>query len=120
MLKIALHAYSSSEHLELQERLTQLVMDCQGWVLEDEASSSAAYRLRFEVGLEKIADIYGALQQAGLQLTPTAHRALTEMCLCQKHLPKGEDMQIVSVDLRVGTLDDEHVRFQRFVPQNIV
>lgn len=120
MLKIALHAYSSMDQLELQERLVQLVVDCHGWILEEQPPSLAAYHLRFEVGLANISDLYGAFQQSGLQLTPVAHRALTEMCLCQKHLPVSNEAQIVSIDLHVGTLDEERLHFRRFVRQNSV
>jgi hypothetical protein len=120
MLRIALHAYSSIEQFELEARLLQLVLDCHGWVLEERPLTLSAYRLRFEVGLSNIAELYGALQQAELQFTPMAHRALTEMCLCQKHLSESDEVQIVSVDLHVGTSDAEHVRLRRFVQINSV
>ncbi len=115
MLKIALHGYSSIEQLELQGRLVQLVLDCHGGIVDERPMSLTAYRVRFELALADVADLYGSLQQAGLHLTPLAHRALTEMCLCRKHLPGTQEAQIVSIDLYVGTLDEERVRFQRLV-----
>ena len=119
MLKIALHSYSSIDQMEIEGRLAQIVVDCRGWILEEKATSLTAYRLRFEVALADIPDLYGCLQQVGLQLTPMAHRALTEMCLCRKHLPM-EDEQVVSIDLHVGTLDEERIRFRRFVRMHSV
>lgn len=115
MLKIALHAYSPIDQMELQARLIHLVMDCHGWILEEKPLSVAAYHLRFEVGLSDIVDLYGALQQTGLQFMPVAHRALTEMCLCQQHLRETEEVQIVSIDLQVGTLDRRHLAIRHFV-----
>lgn len=120
MLNIALHAYSSIEQVELQARLLHVVLECHGWVLEEKPPSLSAYRLRFEVGLSSIAELYGALQQAELQFTPVAHRALTEVCLCQKHLSENAEIRIVSIDLHVAMSDAEHVRFRRLVQMNSV
>ena len=120
MLKIALHSYSSVEQVELQECLFQVVVDCHGCIFDERPMSLTAYRLRFEVSLADIPDLYGSLQQVGLHLTPMAHRALTEMCLCRKHLPPTREAQIVSIDLYVGTLDEEHRHFQRFVRMHSV
>lgn len=115
MLKIALHGYNSTGQPEFEAQIVQAVVDCRGWILEEKPTSITSYRLCFEVGLEEIPDLYGALQQAGLQLTPMAHRALTEMCLCRKHLPPSAEVQVVSIDLYVGTLDEERIRFRQLV-----
>lgn len=115
MLKISLHAYSSTEQRELQLRMAKLVAGCDGWVIEESALSPAACLVRFEIGLAEIANLYGALQQAGLHLVPLAHRALTEMCLCRKHLSNNGESRIVSVDLRIGSMDEDHVRFRHLV-----
>ena len=115
MLKIALHGYSTVDEMELESRLVQAVVDCRGWILEEKAVSITGYRLRFEVGLEEIADLYAALQQLGLHLTPMAHRELTEMCLCRKHLPPTDEAQIVLIDLYVGMLDEARTRFRNFL-----
>ncbi len=115
MLKIALHAYTLIDHLELEARLARAVIDCNGWILEEMPLSLGMYRIRFEIGLANIAEIYGAMQQAELQFTTVAHRALTEMCLCRKYLSCSDDMQIVSIDLQVDTLGEGNIRFRRFV-----
>ncbi|MEO6829875.1 MAG: hypothetical protein ABI164_08680 [Acidobacteriaceae bacterium] len=120
MLKIAVHGYSSVGQLEVESRLVQIVIDCHGWILEERAISITGYCLRFEIPLSDIPDIYGELQHAGLQLTPLAHRAMTEMCLCRKHLLPSEEAQIVSIDLYVGMLDEERLRFRRLVRMHFV
>lgn len=114
MLKISLHAYSSAEQLELQSRMARVVAECNGWIVEETTLSPAACFLRFEIALAEIADLYAALQQAGLHLMPLAHRALTEMCQCRKHLPSSGEARIVSVNLHLGTMDEEHVQFRRY------
>ncbi len=120
MLNISLHAYSSIEQMELKARMAQLVRRCNGSAIAEKTLSPAACHLSFEVGLSKIVELYAALQQAGLQFTPLAHRALTEMCVCRKHLPNCGDVQVVSINLRLGTLDEEHIQFRRFVRINPV
>lgn len=75
--------------------------------MEEELLPGAAYSLRFEVDLSNFSEIYGALQRTGMQFTPAARRALTQVCFCQKHLSGNEETQIVSIDLRVGTQEEE-------------
>ena len=122
MLSIALHGYSVIDRLELESRLAQAVSDCRGWIVDEKSVSITGYRLRFEIALVDIADLYGALQQVELQFTPLAHRALTEMCLCRKHLVSRpqEETRIVSIDLYVGVLDVDRIRFGHFLQMHHV
>lgn len=120
MLKIFIHGYNSSEQSEIRALLLQLVIDRHGWVVEENTSPASQYRLRFEIALFDIMEVYGALQTTGIQFTPLAHRALTEMCLCQKHLSDSHEVQTVTVDLRVTTQEEERVHFQRFVRPHYV
>lgn len=118
MLKIALQAYSFADLLELQPKLSRLVVECQGWILDEIPVSLAAFRMRFEIGLDDFSEMYGALQQAELHFTPAAHRSLTEMCLCRKHrshLPDADHVQIVWVDLHVRTIQEPQEHYRRFL-----
>lgn len=118
MLKIVLQAYSSDNLLDLQPKLSRLVVESQGWILDEIPVSLAAFRMRFEIGLDDFSEMYGALQQAELQFTPASHRSLTEMCLCRKHrshLPDADHVQIVWVDLHVMTLGEPQDRYRRFL-----
>lgn len=115
MHDIAIHGYSSLEPPQLQVRLVDQILDCRGWVLEEKQLTPLSYQIRFEVELWNIVEMYSALQRTGVQFTRTAHRALTEMCLCQKHLPEPEQIQIITITLRVGMLQEENVRFRRFL-----
>lgn len=120
MLKIFMHGYSSADQADVQALLLELVVERHGWVLDQTSSVVAGYHLRFELALFDIVEVYAALQQTGVRFTPLTHRALTEMCLCQKHLANHKDIQIVTVDLRVMTQKDQGRHFERFVPANAV
>ena len=115
MPNIAIHGYSPLESPQLQVKLVDQILYCRGWVLEEKQLSPLSYQIRFELELSNMMEMYGALQRTGVQFTRTAHRALTEMCLCQKHLPEAEQMQVVTILLRVGLLQEENVRFRRFL-----
>jgi len=120
MLKIFMQGYSSAGQADVQALLLQLVVERHGWVLDETSSIASGYHLRFELALFDIVEVYAALQQTGIQFTPLSHRALTEMCLCQKHLADQKDVQIVTIDLRVMTKMEEGRHFQRFVRSNAV
>lgn len=109
MLKIAIRGYSAVEQEELQARMVEIVVNRRGWILEEKPLLLDAYHVRFEVGLANIIELYGALQQVGIQFTPAAHRALTEMCLCQKHLTEDREVNIVTVDMHVDIREGEQV-----------
>jgi hypothetical protein len=115
MPSILIHGHSPLEPSQLQIRLVDQILDCCGWVLEEKQLSPLSYQIRFELELKNIVDIYGALQRTGVHLTRTAHRAMTELCLCQKYLPAAKQLQIVTLTLRVGLLQEENVRFRCFL-----
>jgi len=115
MLKTSIHGYCRTEQEELRAQLVQLVTEHHGWILEDKLLSPTAYQLRFEVALYDIVEVYAAFQQTGVHLTPSAHRALTEMCLCQKHLAEEMDVQIVTIEMHVTSLEEESIGFRRLL-----
>jgi hypothetical protein len=115
MPSIAVHGYSALESPRLQIRLVDNIVDSQGWVLEEKQVSSVSYQIRFEVEMENVVEMYGALQRAGVQFPRSAQRAFTEMCLCNKFQSDPEQMPILTITLRVGTLQEENMRFRKFL-----
>ena len=113
MPNIAIHGYSPLESPQLQIKLVDQIVDSNGWVLHEKQVSPFSYEIRFELELANIVEMYSALQRTGVQLTRVAHRALTEMCLCRQYLPDPE--QIVTITLRVGMMQEENLRFRRFL-----
>ncbi len=114
MSNIAIHGYSPLETPQLQMRLMDQILDSNGWVLEEKQLSPFSYEIRFELELGNIVEMYSALQRTGVQLTRVAHQAMTEICLCRKHLPEQE-FQMVIITLRVGLMQEENLRFRRFL-----
>lgn len=110
---ISIHGYSTLEIAELQPRIARLVLKCGGWILHEKLDSFNKYSVQFEAGLDRFSEIYAALQQSGMQFTPASHRAMTQMCSCQRHLTDVEELQIVTIDLHVTTLQEENVRIRR-------
>jgi hypothetical protein len=110
-----IHGHSSCEPSQLQIRLVDQILDCNGWVLEEKQVTPLSYQIRFEVELGDIMEMYGSLQRSGVHLTRTAHRALTELCLCQRHLPPAGQLQVVTITLRVGLMQEENMRFRSFL-----
>ncbi len=115
MPNISINGYSPLESPKLQIKLVDQIVDSSGWVLEERQISPISYQIRFELEMSNIVEMYSALQRAGVQFPRTAQRALTEMCLCQKYLPDPEQTHILTITLRVGTLQDENLRFRRFM-----
>ncbi len=115
MSNIAIHGYSHLESPQLQIRLVDQIIDSNGWVLEEKQLTPFSYEIRFELELGNIVEMYSALQRTGVQLTRVAHRSMTEVCLCQKHLPEQEQFQMVIITLRVGLMQEENLRFRSFL-----
>lgn len=120
MPKIAVHGYSTLDAADLQPRIARLVLECGGWILHEKSDSFDKYSVLFEAGLGRFSEIYAALQQSGMQFTPASHRAMTQMCSCQQHLKKEEEIPIVTIDLHVGTLQEENRRIRRVLRQRSV
>ncbi len=115
MPTLAIHGYSPLESPQLQIKLVDQIVDSFGWVLAEQQVSPFVYQICFELELSNIVEMYSALQRTGVQLTRVAHRALTEVCNCQKHLPALEQQQIVTITLRVGMMQEENLRFRDFL-----
>ena len=114
MSMIAIHGYSPLESPQLQMRLMDQILDSNGWVLEEKQLTPYSYEIRFELELGNIVEMYSGLQRTGVQLTRVAHQAMTEICLCKQHLPEQE-FQMVIITLRVGLMQEENLRFRRFL-----
>lgn len=118
MPTISLHIKSPLEAPDLRSQLVRLVLRGEGWVLEEKTQPPAGYSMRFEMPMAAIADFYMGLQESGLMLTPMAHRRLTEMCLCEKHLDPCDDSRMISVHLHAATLAPNYPQAGHFTVQS--
>lgn len=117
MPTICLHIRSPLEAEDLRAQLVRFVLHGKGWVLEEKTSAPAGYSMRFEMPMAGIAGFYMALQEHGLLLTAVAHRRLTEMCLCDKHLAPTDEARLVAVHVHAATLAPNYPQVGHFRPQ---
>lgn len=120
MSKISVYGYIGGDLSELRPRLQRIVTDRGGWIHEEGYLSFARYALRFEISLAQFSEAYGALQESGIEFTPAAHQVMAQMCYCQKHLRKTQEVPLVSVELSVGALEEENRRIQRLLRSQCV
>jgi hypothetical protein len=120
MLKISIDGFSAAGQTGVQKMLLQLVMDRHAWGVEEDLSTACVYRLRFEFALFDIVEVYGALQRTGIQFTPEAHRALTQVCVCEKYFADSTEVKMVTVDLQVTSREELRVHFQNFARSHSV
>lgn len=73
----------------LLSALTDSVLKAGGWILARRPLTETSIELQLEFQAHRITEIYGHLIASGLELTRTSHRCLTELCLCQHHLPRS-------------------------------
>lgn len=59
--------------------------------------------LLFEFERQVCLDIYTVLVASGIELTPSGHLRLTELCQCTRMGPEQRSGEIASVDLEIQT-----------------
>lgn len=102
-----MRALSVDEPGHLVQTLTGAILGCGGWVLSRSANDSGAVNLLFEFERRACMDIYSVLIGTGLELSPTGHIRLTELCQCTRLRPRECGEEIASVDLQIQTFVDE-------------
>jgi hypothetical protein len=107
MQSLDLQGFSYEERHGLLSALISAFADCGGWVLDRKTLSPTTMEFHLEIQLRGIVDLYAALVSSGLELTRSAHLALTDLCTCRKHLHTTPDLgQIISVRLEISFLED--------------
>lgn len=98
-----MRALSAEEPGRLIQTLTGAILGCGGWVLSRGANDGGAVSLLFEFERRACVEIYSVLIAAGLDLSPSAHIRLTELCQCTRLSPENCGEEIASVDLEIQT-----------------
>jgi hypothetical protein len=107
MQSLDIQGFSYEERHGLLPTLTSAFADCGGWVLDRKTISPTTIEFRIEVQLRVIVDLYAALVSSGLELTRSAHLALTDLCTCRKHFKTTADLgQIISIRLEISFLEE--------------
>lgn len=73
------------EREALQQRLYKVLASCNCWTLRYRRSGQRAAEYSFEVDLDAVLELYCGLAQAGLEMTESSHRMLTELCVLRSH-----------------------------------
>jgi hypothetical protein len=102
-----LHGYCYSERGDMLPRLSAILAECGGWVLDRRTTASTSLEYRFEIQLAGILDLYSAMVGMGLELTRGAHGVLTDLCTCRQHITRSIDpCQILTLRLEISFLTD--------------
>ena len=80
---LRLSALSVQEPARLLHFLSGTVLGCGGWVLSRSCSDREVL-MNFEFERSDCLEMYTALVAAGLELSQTSHRSLTELCHCTR------------------------------------
>jgi hypothetical protein len=100
---LEMKAVSVVEPSRLVQTLTGGILGCGGWVLSRGASDTGTINMLFEFERQACLDVYSVLIAAGVELSQSGHRRLTELCQCTHNHPNDCSSEIASVDLEIQT-----------------
>ena len=107
MRSIDIQSFSYEERVVVLPMLLSSFADCGGWVLERKTLSPTAMEFRLEIELRSVLNLYTAILSAGVELTRSAHLALTDLCTCRNHLRgKTELGQVIALRIEISFLED--------------
>ncbi len=106
MQSLDIQSFSYEERASVLTQLTTAFADCGGWVLDRKTLSPTLSEFRIEIQLRSVLDLYAGILAAGIELTRSAHLALTDLCTCRKHLRSIDLMQIISLRIEISFLED--------------
>ena len=102
-----IQGFSYEDRRDVLPLLSAGLTNCGGWVMDRRTLSPASLEFHLEIELRSVVDLYATLLAAGLELTRSGHAALTELCLCRKHMAVSAGLgKAVAVRLEVSFLSD--------------
>jgi hypothetical protein len=105
MQLLDIHGYSYRDRFNVMLSLTDSLTDSGAWITDRSTVSASITELRFEIQLGCVLDLYTALIATGLELTRSAHLAMTELWTCYNHLLAGAN-EVVAVRLEINFLEE--------------
>lgn len=97
---LRLSALSEQEPARLLHFLSGCVLGCGAWVLSRSCSDREVL-MSFEFERSDCLEMYTALVAAGLELSQTSHRSLTQLCHCTRYQREFVAGETVGVELEV-------------------
>ena len=107
---LQMKAVSTEEPSRLVSTLTGAILGCGGWMLTRSCNDSGQVNMLFEFERRICMDIYSLIIAAGVELGPSGHRRLTELCQCTRIRPRHCEHEIASIDLEIQTFAQESLR----------
>lgn len=104
---LEMKAVSVADPSRLVQQLTGGILGCGGWVLSRGASDTGIVNMLFEFERQACLDVYSVLIAAGIELSQSGHRYLTELCQCTRLRQHDCGAEIASVDLEIQTFPAE-------------
>jgi len=105
MQSLDIHGFSFSDRFQIMLSLTTSLTDSGAWITDRSTVSPSITELRFEIQLGCVLDLYTALVLTGLELTRTAHAAMTDLWTCYNNLGTRYN-EVIAVRLEINFLED--------------
>lgn len=106
---LEMRAFAAAEPESLLRIVTGAILGCGGWVLSRGANDAGEISLLFEFERSKCVEMYSALVGAGIELSPSGHRRLTELCRCTRLHSAECGQELASVELEIQTISAEGI-----------
>ena len=106
MQRVQIQSYSYQERQSLVPVLMNAITRSGGWVCERRSLSPVTVEFGVEIELTGMLDLYSGIIGAGLEVTRSGHKALTEMCLYCRHPRLMDTTLTIRVQMEVSFLEE--------------
>ncbi|HEY0264338.1 MAG TPA: hypothetical protein VGC07_07425 [Granulicella sp.] len=106
MQSLEIHGFSYSDRSNVMLSLTDSLTSSGAWITERSTVSATTTELRFQIQLGCVLDLYTALVAGGgLELTRSAHLAMTDLWTCCNNLD-ASSREVIAVRLEINFMED--------------
>jgi hypothetical protein len=109
MQTLQIQSYSYQDRNRVLPVLMNAITRSGGWVLDRKSLSDLTLGFRVEIELSGMLDLYSGIISSGLELTRSAHKSLTEMCMYSHHPRLVDPAQTVVIEMEVSFIEDENL-----------
>jgi hypothetical protein len=107
--KLQIQSYSYQDRQSVVPVLMYTVTHSGGWICERRTLSPMTVEFSVEIELRGILDLYAGIIGAGLEMTRSGHKQLTEMCMYRRHPRLVDPAQTVMVQMEVSFLEEANL-----------
>lgn len=107
MARVELQGYTYEDRGQALRAAIAALEQAGSWILERNSSRPDCVRLRLEIQLRSVMELYAGLLAAGLELTRGSHLALTELCSIRAFRNRAaEPRRVLELALEISFLDE--------------